>query len=355
MLFITARCNSRCRMCFNWKNIDNFRSRPELTLDEIHKISEGLKNLLYLTISGGEPTFRDDLTKIIQIFTKRNKVQFVTLPTNGVMPSRIHDLVDRVLFENPRVSFRIVLPLDGIGSLHDEIRGLSGSFERLLETYHKLDSLRSKYHNFDIDVNTVLSSYNCRKIKEIIDFAEKDLNVDNHVLALTRGDTREPEAGMFSVKDVQDAINMIEERSIRHPYRRHDSGRDIIKALKLRMRDVLLETLKKDRGVIPCLAGRKVIMIDDVADVYPCELLDKKMASLREINFDMKKALFSPEARKIKDWIIKSKCFCTFECALQASVAFNFRQLPHLFAKYIKVKKGYYCYNYDEYPVRQKI
>jgi len=340
ILFVTAHCNSHCRMCFNWQKIDDFRNRPELTLVEIDKISKGLKNLLYLTISGGEPTLRDDLPEIIKIFTQRNKVQFVTLPTNGVMSSRICDLVDKILYENPKVSFRIVLPLDGVGNLHDEIRGLSGNFNRLLETYYKLDHLRSKYDNFDLDVNTVLSNYNCGKVKEIIDFVDRTLNVDNHVLALVRGNTREPRARIFTVKDAEEAIHLIEERSIRNPYRRRDPGRDIIKALKLRMRDVVLETLKKNRAVIPCLAGRKMIMIDDIGDLYPCELLDKKIASLRAINFNMKKALFSSEAQKIKDWIIKSKCFCTFECALQASVAFNLREAPHLFAKFIKVKRG---------------
>ncbi|MCG2714306.1 MAG: radical SAM protein [Candidatus Omnitrophica bacterium] len=326
-------------MCFNWQKIDDFRNRHELTLVEIDKISRGLKNLLYLTISGGEPTLRDDLSEIIKIFTQRNKVQFVTLPTNGVMPSRICDLVDKILYENPKVSFRIVLSLDGVGDLHDEIRGLPGNFNRVLETYNRLDHLRSKYNNFDLDVNTVLSNYNCGRVKEIIDFVDRTLNVDNHVLALARGNTREPQARRFTVEDAEEAIHLIEERSVRNSYRRRDSGRGIIKVLKLRMRDMVLETLKKNRAVIPCLAGRKMIIIDDIGDLYPCELLDKKIASLRAINFNMEKALFSSEAKKIKDWIIKTKCFCTFECALQASAVFNLREVLHLFAKFIKVKR----------------
>lgn len=81
-------------------------------------------------------------------------------------------------------------------------------------------------------------------------------------------------------------------------------------------------------------------MIDDIGDLYPCELLDKKMAALRNIDFDMKKALFSPQAKEIKDWIIRSKCFCTFECAMQASVAFNLKEIPALLFKFIKIKKG---------------
>lgn len=339
ILFITSRCNSRCRMCFNWQKMDDFRNRPELTLEEIDKISRGLKNLGYLTISGGEPTLRDDLPDIIRIFAKRNKVQFVTLPTNSLLPERISGLADRMLAENPKVSFRIVLPLDGIGSLHDNIRGAEGNFVKFLETYHQLDKLRTKYNNFDIDVATVLSSFNRKRIKEIIDFVEKNLKIDNHVTSLARGNTRELQARSYSINDAERTVHLFEERAIRNPYKRRDPGRDIIKALKLRMREVVLETFKKRKAVIPCLAGRKVIMIDDIGDVYPCELLDRKMASLRDIDFDMKKALFSNQSKKIKDWIIKSKCFCTFECAMQASVAFNLREIPYLFGKLIKIKR----------------
>lgn len=320
--------------------MDDFSNRPELNLDEIDKISRGLKNLLYLTISGGEPTLRDDLPEVVKIFTGRNKVQFVTLPTNGLIPERISGLADRILFENQKTSFRIVLPLDGLNGLHDEIRGVSGNFDKFLATYNKLVPMRKKYNNFDIDVCTVLSSYNRGRIKDIIDFVENHLDIDNHVLALARGNTRNKDARQYSVGDAKEAISLIEKRALRNPYRRLDRGRDIIKALKLRMRDVILETLESNQAVIPCLAGRKIIIIDDVGDLYPCELLDMKMASLREINFDMKKALFSVEARKIKDWIIKSKCFCTFECAMQASVAFNLKEAPFLFAKFVKIKKG---------------
>ena len=139
-------------MCFNWQKMDDFLNRPELTLEEINKISKGLKSLLYLTVSGGEPTLRDDLPRIVKIFTQRNKVQFVTIPTNGLMPSRIAALLERTFYENPRVSFRVPLPLDGIGQLHNEIRGVADNFQRFLETHDRLNRLKDKYKNFDLDV-----------------------------------------------------------------------------------------------------------------------------------------------------------------------------------------------------------
>lgn len=338
IFFVTSRCNARCKMCFNWENIGDCANRHELTLGEIGQISRGLKDVTYLTISGGEPTLRNDLPEIIKIFARGNNLQFVTLPTNGVLPQRISGTIDKILFENSNVSFRIVLPLDGIGQLHDEIRGVKSNFDSFLETYHKLHQMRSKYNNFDIDVATVLSSFNKNKIGEIINFVENELQIDNHVLALARGNTRLPEAKGYSIEDAENSIRLFEERALRNPYQRNDSGRDIIKALKLTMRDVVLKTAKKKQAVIPCLAGRKLIMIDDVGNLYPCELLNKKLANLREINFDMRKALFSNEANRIKKWIIQTKCFCTFECAMQASVAFNLRLIPRIFLKLLKIK-----------------
>jgi MoaA/NifB/PqqE/SkfB family radical SAM enzyme len=47
ILYVTARCNSRCRMCYYWKEIDNVDPVHELSFDEIAKISTP-KNLTFL-------------------------------------------------------------------------------------------------------------------------------------------------------------------------------------------------------------------------------------------------------------------------------------------------------------------
>jgi len=38
IFFVTARCNSKCRMCFYWKEIEKAKNKKELSIKEIEKI-----------------------------------------------------------------------------------------------------------------------------------------------------------------------------------------------------------------------------------------------------------------------------------------------------------------------------
>lgn len=67
-LFVTGRCNAKCAMCFYAQEMD--KKQPDLTFDEIKKISETVGQFNRLWISGGEPTLREDLPEILELFYK---------------------------------------------------------------------------------------------------------------------------------------------------------------------------------------------------------------------------------------------------------------------------------------------
>ncbi|MEK7072359.1 MAG: radical SAM protein, partial [Patescibacteria group bacterium] len=85
ILYVTARCNAKCKMCFYWQDIDQARQDQELSLDEIEKISHSMGFLQYLTLTGGEPTLRSDLPQIARIFDRNNNLQFLSIPTNSTL------------------------------------------------------------------------------------------------------------------------------------------------------------------------------------------------------------------------------------------------------------------------------
>ena len=67
-LFVTSRCNIRCKMCFYWEPVEN-KSSHEISLEEIEKISQSMPNFFWLLVGGGEIFVRKDLHKIIEIFS----------------------------------------------------------------------------------------------------------------------------------------------------------------------------------------------------------------------------------------------------------------------------------------------
>ncbi|MAG08666.1 hypothetical protein CMO89_04280 [Candidatus Woesearchaeota archaeon] len=335
IFFITAKCNSRCRMCFYWKNIEKHQEQKELTIDEIKKISRNLNNIQYLSVSGGEPTLRDDMPEIVKTFVKNNKVKFVSVPTNALQPERIAGLSEDMFRSCPGTSFRIALSIDGIGKEHDDIRGVKGNFEKVGETYRLLDRLRSKYRNFNIDVTTVYSSFNKDKIKDIFNWVEQNMKIDNHVLLLTRGNPREGIAKDVTIEGYEKAAKFVEKRTFKKRGRRKDIRLTLLRAAKLVMRDVISKTLKQKRMVLPCVAGDKFVILNETGKVYPCELLSMEMGDLRQENYDIKRILFSAKGRKVKKFIKDTKCFCTFECAIQNNIIYNPLAYPAVLKKLV--------------------
>ena len=103
----------------------------------------------------------------------------------------------------------------------------------------------------------------------------------------------------------------------------------------------LMSTVFEDQFVTPCVAGRKLIVISETGIVRPCELLDKTIGDLRDYDFDVGKLMKSQEKKDIANWIVKTKCKCSFECAHAANVAWNYSQYPKIIGKTLKnVGKG---------------
>ena len=82
--------------------------------------------------------------------------------------------------------------------------------------------------------------------------------------------------------------------------------------------------------VLPCVAGDKLIVINEIGDVYPCEILPMKMGNLREAEYDIKRILSSKKAKKIKNFIKDTRCRCTFECATNANIVYDVKSYPKL-------------------------
>ena len=55
----TFRCNSKCQMCYIWKNPTD--PREEISLETLSKLPPGFDNL---NVSGGEPTLRKDPARL---------------------------------------------------------------------------------------------------------------------------------------------------------------------------------------------------------------------------------------------------------------------------------------------------
>jgi MoaA/NifB/PqqE/SkfB family radical SAM enzyme len=341
ILFVTSRCNARCKMCFNWQNNNRASKEQELSLSEIISISEHFKNIMQFTISGGEPFLRDDISEIVNSFYKNSRARMITIPTNGSFPEKIATATVRILENCPSCLLNVGLSIDGIGEKHDQIRQLPGCFDLAVETYHRLNRLRKKYNNFYLKMTTVLSKYNKDEIEHLFDYADKHFDIDEHELLLARGNTRDPSATNLSARDYKDAIRIVNKYAAKNCKTRNIQFSRLLCSLYKQMQTVTYQTISQNKMIYPCLAGKRLVEIYDDGAVVPCEILKTinknipaTMGNLRDFHYDIQRVLRSKEAIEIIDYIEKTECRCSFECAVLTNIVFNPFAYPALLKKF---------------------
>jgi MoaA/NifB/PqqE/SkfB family radical SAM enzyme len=323
---VTSKCNAKCKHCFNWKNVDNKeRKKEELSLSEIEKISKKLGMLYFLTLSGGEPTIRNDLSQIVKIFARNNKPVFITIPTNGYETKKITKMFRKILNQNPGIHFRISVSIDDIGNNHDKIRKVPGMFENVLETIKILKTFKKDFKNFTLFTAMVFSRYNQDNFKDILDFTGK-IGLDSNGFVFIRGSPRD---------NLSDKISLIKAKKVLDYFKNSIKFKSHPFSIVLRSMHVLSLSrvysilLTKKRN-FKCYATKKSILVDDVGDVWPCEYLNKKIGNLRDEDYDIHKILKNRNIKEIRGIIAKNKCTCTWDCNIMSSFVYNIREYPRI-------------------------
>src|SRR5688500_19445256 len=110
ILFVTSRCDAFCRTCFYYEELNQ---PGDMTFAQIEKISRTMPQITDLWLSGGEPTLRRDVSEIIDTFVRNNGVKRIIIPTNGLIKTRVYDIVDRTLGDNLGIDLYLNIALDG--------------------------------------------------------------------------------------------------------------------------------------------------------------------------------------------------------------------------------------------------
>ena len=81
-----------------------------------------------------------------------------------------------------------------------------------------------------------------------------------------------------------------------------------------------------------CNAGKKIAVLSETGDMYPCEVLDAPMGNVRNYSYDIIRLLKS-NYLKLNDNFEISKCNCDWGCAQNSAISTNIRFLPTLALK----------------------
>jgi MoaA/NifB/PqqE/SkfB family radical SAM enzyme len=334
--FLTRRCNARCPFCFYLKDEDFQTGNKELSLDEIKRVAEDLGNLLWLSFSGGEVFLREDVREITEIFYHHTRPAVILFSTNGLMPEVIRQEVEGILSDSPESRIVVKLSLDGFEETHDYLRGVRGAYGKVLETARLLNPLLGRYPNFELGINTVFCRENQDEIPDLIDQVKTMKGIRTHTVSLIRGrGLDEVDLGKY-----RKTVMRLEEQIRRGEAQRYSfRGARLKAAQDILQRRLILQTIKENRQVMPCLAGRLTLVMREEGSVYPCEDFRLRIGNIRDAGYRLTKLLETERAKEVLNEIEKGGCHCTHECYLMMSILFSPSAWPRLLREYLRMDR----------------
>lgn len=262
VLAITYNCNSRCRMCNIWKS----EPLPILALAEYEKLPASLKEI---NLTGGEPFLRPDLVQLIELLLKKNPRVRIIISSNGFATDLIRSKLQEILKIKPDII--LSFSIDGIGELHDQIRGISGGFKKVMATISVAKELGVK----DLRLAFTAGDYNISHLVKVYNLA-KDLGAEFTMAAVHNADN------YFNIAD-NSITKLAEFKSEFTQIIKAELGssqpKDWSRAFFVY---ALYQFLVSGKRILPNYSGQDNIFIDPLGNVYPSDVSGHVMGNLKE-------------------------------------------------------------------------
>ncbi len=202
-LFLTRRCNLRCTMCGQWGESGSFKGleskvlKDELSIEDVKMLLYDLKGFRpNITLFGGEPMLYPHWIEVVRLSKKLG--MRCNMVSNCVLLKRYaEEILDAGLDE-------IILSLDGPQDIHESMRGVDGTFGRVMEGVGLLNR-KKRERNLKkpmININCTIYEANYERLEEVVGVAEgigADAVTFHHFLFLSK-DMCDRHNGFFEPK-----------------------------------------------------------------------------------------------------------------------------------------------------------
>lgn len=178
-LFLFPTCNLKCVMCGQWRlreKSKNSNARIEyLPLTKLKQIiDEAARYNSEIYIWGGEPTLHPDFIDLVNHIKQRGLT--CTINTNGTYLNTLADKLTLSAIDSIDVS------LDGPAAVHDAIRGVPGTYSKVMSGLRRLNHPSKKRPLVKIIIT--LSEYNLAHVETLLNELEQNPAVDLSIIQL---------------------------------------------------------------------------------------------------------------------------------------------------------------------------
>ena len=338
--FLTNRCNARCSFCFiDFDDPNTFKN--ELSLDEIDKLTKSLgKSLLNVNLTGGEPFARKDIIEIAKLYIKNTTVQSIYVTTNASLPDRVENFARAIIDFDKNIELTFQISIDDMPEEHNRVRKISNLFESCIDTYQRLKKMDKRVNPI---VSLTVNHENCENIEKIFEYLTVECKVNSIKCTIVRdeGVYKTPDNKKQKIFQAYSWLtSKIKETQKKEKLNNYNTN-SLQGKLHNKKDEISWELIKKmylkPKYISPCHAGSLFGIVTASGLVYPCEILENKIiGNLREHDMDFMKIWKSSIATKTKDFILKTNCNCSYECALTYNILGNWRYQPSLISSILK-------------------
>ena len=264
----------------------------------------------WITISGGEPFLREGLSEICAAIYNRCRPAVINIPTNGLLHRKIPSALKAITASCPETRIIVNLSLDAVGPKHDEIRGVSGNYDKAIKTYHGLKELqRSGVENLSLGIHTVISRFNVSSIADIVP-ALLTLEPDSYIteIAENRVELKTMDLDIApTAKEYELAIDFVMNMISRRNFT--GLGR-IIQSFRLEYYEHVKSLVFGKPARWPCYAGFASGQIMPDGEVWECCIKGNSMGNLQQVGYDFRRLWFSDQAEQVRQKIKGRNCQC---------------------------------------------
>lgn len=297
----TYHCNFRCEMCNIWQK----NSVDEMTPAEVALFFDRWPQFRWVHLTGGELFMRRDLDDLVAAIQGSCRSLFLlNFPTTGWFGDKTVALVERILARGVG-RLMVTISIDGPKALHEEMRGLPGSFDRGLETFRRLRGIRRG--NFQTVIGMTLMAKNATSVDETIaairkvvpDFRRSDLHLNvghasGHYFDNVGYPVEQRHHEILRAIDEHRAVN----GSALHP----------VKFLEDRYQALIGKYYETGKSPLPCTALSSSCFVDAYWNLYPCSIWDEKVGNLRDSQFDLGGLWATPRRQKLRTAVAEERC-----------------------------------------------
>ncbi|MHB9154211.1 MAG: radical SAM protein [Endomicrobiales bacterium] len=171
-IFLTHKCNLRCKMCGQWgdKGVTRESGREtlsqELSFDEMKDLVDELSSVRSnVTLFGGEPFMYRHIIPLAE-YIKSKRLHCLVI-TNGSLLQPVAEAAVKSGLDELNLS------LDGAEGTHDDIRGVNGLFARITEGLRAVNLEKEKQGTKKplINLQCTINQDNYLKLDELLDVA----------------------------------------------------------------------------------------------------------------------------------------------------------------------------------------